>query len=100
VVGTFTPLRTATVSSPCTHYEVAGDSPRRLLYPMKRVRDSILTGIGRPSSVGGRTTGAIEWDEALEIVAGEIRRMKRDYGPGAIAIAQPRITNGATSTTG
>ncbi len=27
----------------------------------------------------------ISWDEALEIVAGEIRRAKREHGPGAIA---------------
>ncbi len=31
----------------------------------------------------------IGWDEALDIVAGEIRRMKREHGPGAIAIQQP-----------
>jgi len=28
----------------------------------------------------------ISWDEALDIVSGEILRMKRQHGPGAIAI--------------
>jgi trimethylamine-N-oxide reductase (cytochrome c) len=85
---TFTPLRTATVSPHALAMKSLVYSPRRLLYPMKRV--GFDPNGDRQTGQRGRTDyERIEWDEALEIVAGEIRRMKRDYGPGAIAIAQP-----------
>jgi Molybdopterin oxidoreductase len=85
---TFTPLRTATVSPHALSMKSLVYSPRRLLYPMKRVGfDS--NGDRRTEQRGRAQYERIEWDEALEIVTGEIRRMKQQYGPGAIAIAQP-----------
>ena len=85
---TFTPLRTATVSPHALSMKSLVYSPRRLLYPMKRVGFD-PNGDRRTGQRGRTEYERIEWDEALEIVAGEIRRMKQQYGPGAIAIAQP-----------
>ena len=56
-------------------------SPDRLLYPMKRV-DFDPNGARNPEMRGKSGYERISWDEALDIVAGEIKRMKRAYGPG------------------
>lgn len=85
---TFTPLRTATVSPHALSMKSMVYSPRRLLYPMKRIGFD-PKGERRTERRGQAAYERIGWDEALDIVAGEIRRMKRDHGPGAIAIAQP-----------
>jgi molybdopterin guanine dinucleotide-containing S/N-oxide reductase-like protein len=59
-------------------------SPDRLLYPMRRIDfdpndDRNLQNRGKSGYV------RISWEEALDLVASEIKRMKRDYGPGSIA---------------
>ena len=61
-------------------------SPDRLLYPMKRV-DFDPNGARNPQNRGKSGYVRISWDEALEMVAAEIKRCKRDHGPGAIAIS-------------
>ncbi|MBW1800927.1 MAG: molybdopterin-dependent oxidoreductase, partial [Deltaproteobacteria bacterium] len=58
-------------------------SKDRLLYPMKRV-DFDPDGERHFSQRGISGYERITWDEALDIVAREIKRVKRDYGPGAI----------------
>jgi trimethylamine-N-oxide reductase (cytochrome c) len=58
-------------------------SKDRLLYPMKRV-DFDPKGERNPQNRGISGYERISWDEALDIVAGEIKRIKRDHGPGAI----------------
>ncbi|MFL5066004.1 MAG: molybdopterin-dependent oxidoreductase, partial [Xanthobacteraceae bacterium] len=59
-------------------------SPDRLLYPMKRV-DFDPHGARNPQNRGKSEYVRISWEEALDLVAGEIKRMKRDHGPGAMA---------------
>lgn len=85
---TFTPTRVATVSPHALTLKSLVYSPRRLLYPMKRIGFD-PDGDRRTGERGRAEYQRIEWDEALDIVAGEIRRMKQEHGPGAIAIAQP-----------
>ena len=58
-------------------------SPQRILYPMKRV-DFDPKGARNPRSRGVSGYERISWDEALDIVASEIKRCKREYGQGAI----------------
>ena len=61
-------------------------SPDRLLQPMKRV-DFDPNGDRNPENRGKSGYEAISWDEALDIVAGEIKRVKRQHGPGAMAVS-------------
>ena len=84
----FAPLRRATVSPHALSLKSLVYSPRRLLYPMKRMGFD-PRGDRRTAQRGRAGYERIGWDEALDLVAGEIGRMKREHGPGAIAIAQP-----------
>jgi Pyrogallol hydroxytransferase large subunit-like, domain 1/Molybdopterin oxidoreductase len=61
-------------------------SPDRLLYPMKRV-DFDPTGERNPQNRGKSGYVRISWDEALDLVGGEIKRLKRAYGPGVMAVS-------------
>lgn len=85
---TFSPRRVGTVSPHALSLKSMVYSPKRLLYPMKRV-DFDPAGERNPHTRGTSPYVRITWDEALDIVAGEIQRMKREHGPGAIAIQQP-----------
>ncbi len=60
-------------------------SEKRLLYPMKRV-DFNPDGERNPQNRGISGYERISWDEALDITAKEIMRLKREYGPGAMAM--------------
>jgi trimethylamine-N-oxide reductase (cytochrome c) len=84
----FTPRRIATVSPHALAMKSLVHSSRRLLYPMKRA-DFDPNGERNTSRRGISGYVRISWDEALDLVAGEIKRMKQQHGPGAIAIAQP-----------
>ena len=61
-------------------------SKERLLYPMKRV-DFDPNGERNPQNRGKSGYVRISWDEAIEIVTNEIKRQKREYGPGAITFS-------------
>ncbi|HEY5064124.1 MAG TPA: molybdopterin-dependent oxidoreductase, partial [Xanthobacteraceae bacterium] len=61
-------------------------SKDRLLYPMKRV-DFDPNGERNPQNRGKSGYVRISWDEAIEIVTNEIKRQKREYGPGAITFS-------------
>ena len=61
-------------------------SPDRLLHPMKRV-DFDPNGERNPQNRGKSGYVRISWEEALDLVAGEIKRLKRTYGPGVMAVS-------------
>lgn len=58
-------------------------SSKRLLYPMKRV-DFDPNGERNPQNRGKSGYVRISWDEALDIAAAEIKRVRREHGQGAI----------------
>lgn len=84
----FTPSRRATVSPHALALKSLVYSDKRILYPMKRV-DFDPKGARNTQNRGISGYERISWDEALDVVVGEIRRMKQEHGPGAIAIAPP-----------
>lgn len=79
----FTPPRISTLSAYGFNFKSQVYSPDRLLYPLKRV-DFDPGGERNCKNRGVSGYERISWDEALDIVAGEIKRVKRDHGPGAI----------------
>jgi trimethylamine-N-oxide reductase (cytochrome c) len=79
----FTPPRKTTISPHAQVFKSMVYSPDRLLYPMKRV-DFDPKGERNPENRGVSGYERITWDEALDIVADEIKRVKREHGPGAI----------------
>ncbi len=81
----FTPWRKATVAPHALALRSLVCSDQRLLYPMKRV-DFDPNGNRNCRTRGVSGYERINWDDALDIVSGEILRMKRRHGPGAIAI--------------
>ncbi len=58
-------------------------SDKRNLYPMKR-KDFDPNGKRNCHNRGISGYERISWDEATDIVTSEIKRIKREYGPGAI----------------
>ncbi len=60
-------------------------SDKRILTPLKRV-DFDPYGNRNPHNRGISGYEKISWDEALDIITNEIVRIKREYGPSAIAV--------------
>ena len=58
-------------------------SPNRILYPLKRV-DWDPDGERHPENRGKSSYVRISWDEATEIIASEIKRVIKKYGPSTI----------------
>ncbi len=58
-------------------------SSNRILYPLKRV-DWDPNGERNPQNRGKSKFVRISWDEAVEIVTGEIKRLHKKYGPYSI----------------
>ena len=56
----------------------------RIKYPLKRI-DFDPDGSRNPQSRGKVGYARISWDEALDIVAGEIKRVQSTYGPAAVS---------------
>ena len=79
----FTPPRKTTVSPYTLAWKSMVYSKDRLLHPMKRV-DFDPHGARNCHNRGISGYERISWDEALDLVAGEIQRVKREHGPGAI----------------
>ena len=79
----FTPPRKTTIMPFSLMFRSMVYSPDRLLYPMKRI-DFDPAGERNPKGRGVSGYQRVSWDEALEIVTSEIRRVKKVHGPGAI----------------
>jgi len=79
----FTPPRQTTAAPHTLCSKSTVYSPDRLLYPMKRV-DFDPKGARNCENRGISGYERISWDEALDIVAGEITRVKTEHGQGAI----------------
>jgi molybdopterin guanine dinucleotide-containing S/N-oxide reductase-like protein len=79
----FTPPRKTTISPHTLGWKSMVYSKDRLLYPMKRV-DFDPNGERNCQNRGTSGYERISWDEAMDMVANEIKRVKKDYGPGAI----------------
>jgi molybdopterin guanine dinucleotide-containing S/N-oxide reductase-like protein len=79
----FSPLRKACIS-PCTAGEKARIySDLRLKYPLIR-EDFDPEGERHPENRGKSGYKRISWDKALDIVAGEMKRIRAKYGPEAV----------------
>ncbi len=89
---TFTPPRKATVSPHTLNFRSVIYSKDRLLHPMKRV-DFDPAGERNPQNRGRSGYERISWDEAFDLVAAEITRVKKDHGHGAITFHHPSHHN-------
>jgi anaerobic selenocysteine-containing dehydrogenase len=58
-------------------------SPARILYPMMRV-DFDPNGDRNPQNRGISKYKRISWDQALDIITSEMKRIKKKYGPTAL----------------
>ncbi len=79
----FTPPKKTTLSPYSFAAKSLVYSPLRILHPLKRV-DFDPYGERNCSKRGISGYERISWDEALDMVASEIKRAKREYGAGAI----------------
>ena len=82
----FTPPRKTTLAPHGQNYKSVIYSPDRLLHPMKRV-DFDPKGERNPQNRGKSGYVRISWDEAIDIVSSEIKRLKSTYGPGVMTVS-------------
>ena len=80
---TFTPPRRTTIAPHALASKSVIYSKDRLLYPLKRV-DFDPNGNRNCGNRGKSGYERISWEEALDIVAGEIQRVRRKHGKGAM----------------
>ena len=80
---TFTPPRKTTLSPYSVMLKSIIYSPKRILTPLKRV-DFDPNGEHNCENRGVSGYEPISWDEALDIVANEILRLKAEVGPAAM----------------
>jgi anaerobic selenocysteine-containing dehydrogenase len=64
-------------------YKKRAYSPNRILYPLKRV-DWDPDGDRNAENRGKSSYVRISWDEALDIIVSELKRIKEKYGPEAV----------------
>ncbi|MDR0875175.1 MAG: molybdopterin-dependent oxidoreductase [Clostridiales Family XIII bacterium] len=79
----FSPPKRSTVSSHTMSLKSLVYSPDRILYPMKRV-DFDPNGERHPENRGTSGYERISWEEATDIVANEIMRVRKEYGAGTV----------------
>ncbi len=77
----FSPPRKVTLSQPTVAHRSLIYSPKRILTPLKRV-DFDAKGKRNIQNRGTSGYEPISWDEALDTVAEEIVRVKREVGTG------------------
>ncbi len=82
---TLEPLMKSLPSPFSLAYKKRTYSPNRIKYPLKRV-DWDPNGERHPENRGKSKFKRISWDEAAEIVASEIKRIHKEYGPLAILV--------------
>jgi molybdopterin guanine dinucleotide-containing S/N-oxide reductase-like protein len=80
---TFSPPRRVTIAPYVLSQKARTYSENRIKYPMMRV-DFDPKGNRHPENRGKSGYKRISWDEALDIVAGEMKRIRTKYGPEAI----------------
>lgn len=83
----FTPKRQSVVSPHALSLKSLVYSDKRILTPLRRIDFDPSAQDRKTQNRGISGYVPISWDEALDIVTGEIGRMKHQYGPGAIASA-------------
>ncbi len=79
----FSPPNKACLAAFILTERVRAYSENRIKYPLIRV-DFDPHGKRHPENRGKSGYRRISWDEALDIVAGEMKRIRADYGPSAI----------------
>ena len=79
----FTPPRKTTLTPAAMTHRLQVYSKDRLKYPLKRV-DFDPQGKRSTETRGKSAYERISWDEALDIVAGEMKRIRAKYGPAAV----------------
>ena len=84
----FTPPRRTTIGTHGLAWKSLVYSPDRMLYPMRRV-DFDPNGERHPENRGKAGYVRIPWDEALDLVAAEIRRVKMEHGQGSVLFNHP-----------
>ena len=77
------PPRKATSPPPNFTERMRVYSDTRIRYPLKR-RDFDPSGDRHPENRGKSGYERISWDEALDIVSGEMKRIRATYGPAAV----------------
>ncbi|MFP3293562.1 MAG: molybdopterin-dependent oxidoreductase, partial [Nitrososphaeria archaeon] len=80
----FSPPRKALVPSYILAERAKVYSPKRVLYPMKRVDFDPNKKDRKAENRGKSGYERISWEEALDILEQEITRVHKTYGPGAI----------------
>ncbi len=79
----FTPPRKTTINPYALAWKSMVYSKDRILYPLKR-KDFDPNGARNCENRGMSGYERISWDEALDLVPSEIKRVKQEHGPGAI----------------
>jgi molybdopterin guanine dinucleotide-containing S/N-oxide reductase-like protein len=82
---TFEPLFKSMPSPFSLAYKKRTYSPNRIKYPLKRV-DWDPNGERNPQNRGKSKYQRISWEEATDILANEIKRIHKEYGPLAILV--------------
>jgi trimethylamine-N-oxide reductase (cytochrome c) len=80
---TFEPGMKTLVSPYALAYKKRVYSPNRILYPLRRV-DWNPDGERNTENRGKSGYVRISWDEALDIIISELKRVREKYGPEAV----------------